>query len=154
MTKREVDTAQQSQVDKIKARWSWLTKDIDNDIERFNTAQMLENSYQEMVKKGPLFGDVADSFLKEEQQEQEVQEIIREYDGHYVEDFEEGYAEDFEEERNVEVFKQEKKEQEKSLKKYTIPIIKLPPLISEQPMAAPSDHIYYIKPVFGEAEHP
>jgi hypothetical protein len=117
MTKREVDTAQQSQVDKIKARWPWLTEDIDNDIE---------------------------------------------YDGHYVEDFEEGYAEDFEEERNVEVFKQEKKEQKTIFLPFTriklppLTSIKLPPLTSEQPMGASSDHIYYIKPipVFGEAEHP
>jgi hypothetical protein len=151
MTEREADTIQQSRVEEIQARWDWLTEDIEDDNERLSTQRILETSYQEMVRegKGLLFGGVLEKFLVEEQ---EVQEIIEKYNGHYVEDFEEGYAENFEEERNVEIFKQEKKEQ----KNYTIPIVKFPPLTSipsVQPMAAPSDHIYYVKPVFGEGKH-
>lgn len=82
-------------------------------------------------------------FLKE-------QDII--YNGHYIEDFEEDYSENFEDERKVEIFKQEKKEQ----KNYTIPIVKFPSFTSMpsvQPMAVPSDHIYYVKPVFGKGKH-
>lgn len=80
--------------------------------------------------------------------EEEVQEIIEEYDGHYVEDFEEGYAEDFEDERKVEIFKQKKES-----KKYAIPIIKFPPLTKVQPVTIPvNDCIYYIKPFFGKKE--
>lgn len=152
MTEREADALRPSQIDEIKARWDWLTNSIDNDEERLNTAQVLENSYQEMIKKGLLFGGVLDDFLKEEQ---EVQEIIEEYDGHYVEEFEEDYAEDFEEERNVEIFKQEGKEQKNPLKKYAIPIIKFQPLTkvpSAQPDVVPRDHIYYIKPFFSKEE--
>jgi hypothetical protein len=87
----------------LESRWAWLTEDIDDAEEKLNTQQVLENSYQEMIKQSLLFGEAFDNFL----QEQEIQEIIEEYDGHYVEEFEEDYAEDFEEERNVEVFKQE-----------------------------------------------
>lgn len=149
MTEREADTSQPSQMAEIEARWDWLTSDIADPEKKLNTQQVLENSYQEMVKQGLLFGETFDNFL----QEQEVQEIIEEYDGHYVEDFEEDYAEDFEEERNVEIFKQEGKEQKNPLKKYAIPIIKFPPLTkvpSVQPEVVPRDHIYYIKPFFSK----
>lgn len=143
MTEREADTSQPSQMGDIEARWDWLTSSIDNDEERLNTQQVLEKSYQEMIEKGLLFGDIFENFLKEE----EVQEIIEEYDGHYVEDFEEGYAEDFEDERKVEIFKQEKES-----KKYAIPIVKFPPLIKVQPDVVPRDHIYYIKSFFSKEE--
>ena len=72
-------------------------------------------------------------------------------DSNYVKDFEEGYAEDFEDERKVEIFKQE---QENTLSGFlTSPIFSY--LTKEQPMGASrSGQICYVKPVFGEAEHP
>lgn len=151
MTEREADTSQPSQMAEIEARWDWFINDIADPKKKLNTQQVFENSYQEMIKQGLLFGETFDNFLQKE----EVQEIIEEYDGHYVEEFEEDYAEDFEEERNVEIFKQEGKEQKNPLKKYAIPIIKFPPLTivpSVQSDVVPRDHIYYIKSFFSKEE--
>ena len=78
-------------------------------------------------------------FLKE-------QEII--YNGHYVEDFEEDYSENFEDERKVEIFEQGKEEKsDRDIRNVTSLLYKI------NPMSEPSNHIFYIKPVFGEEEH-
>lgn len=107
----------------------------------------LENFYSKVVKTLLL----QNNFLSEENAA--IEQFLTDFDdSNYVEIFEEGYAEDFEDERKVEIFKEE---QENALsdcftKKQPIPIT----YVKEQPMAAPSDHIYYIKPSFGEGDHP
>ena len=136
----------------LENRWSWLVEDIEDDNERLSTQQILEKTYQEMVGKGLISKDALCDVFGEschpEDIDQALQEVIEKYDGHYVEDFEEGYAENFEEERNVEIFKKEKKEQNNNALKIT-PLS----LFKAQPMAVPSDHIYYIKPTYAKGKN-
>lgn len=56
-TFKEAEKEDQTREQELEERWSWITEDIDNTETRFNTQQILENSYNEMVKSGAISGD-------------------------------------------------------------------------------------------------
>lgn len=56
-TFKEAEKEDQTPEQDLEERWSWITEDIDNAETRFNTQQILENSYNEMVKGGAISGD-------------------------------------------------------------------------------------------------
>lgn len=49
-------------------RWEWLTEDIDDYDLKLNTAMVLENSYDEMLRKGQLNPGWLESMLSEDEQ--------------------------------------------------------------------------------------